>query len=453
VSRVAALAALIALAVGAGATPAGGGTSAFGVRAEPARGAAPLGVSLSATGETVAVHWEFGDGSPGADGATVAHTFVEPGAYVVVATATLADGSTAEARVTVTALRVSLRAPPVVGFDRRATFRGRVEPPLARVAVRLLRAGNVLARSRTRRDGSFALTRRIRTPGPHSVVVHGVRSPAAAVAVRPRIVLSAPPSAPLGGTARVRARVVPAGAGRVTVTVSRSGDVVARRTRTGALRFGLAARRLGRYSVRAALQPAAGFLRATRRRWLRVRLPELGPGSRGEAVLALERRLRELGYELPRADRLYAWDTAEAVLAFRKLSGLPWRTSVDAAAWRRLARARTPWPRHGYGDHIEVSKTKQVLLVVRRGRVASIVHVSTGATGNTPVGRWQVYRKVPGWDWVLYYPSYFLRGFAVHGYPSVPAYPASHGCVRVPMWFATRLYGLMPHGSTIWIDH
>jgi hypothetical protein len=84
--------------------------------------------------------------------------------------------------------------------------------------------------------------------------------------------------------------------------------------------------------------------------------------------------------------------------------------------------------------------------------VTAVVHVSTGATGNTPVGRWQVYRKVNGWDWVLYYPSYFLRGFAVHGYPSVPAYPASHGCVRVPMWIATRLYGLMPHGSTIWID-
>ena len=49
-------------------------------------------------------------------------------------------------------------------------------------------------------------------------------------------------------------------------------------------------------------------------------------------------------------------------------------------------------------------------------------------------------------------PSYFLRGFAVHGYPYVPAYPASHGCVRVPMWFATRLHGFMPYGSTIWID-
>jgi len=52
-----------------------------------------------------------------------------------------------------------------------------------------------------------------------------------------------------------------------------------------------------------------------------------------------------------------------------------------------------------------------------------VVHVSTGATGNTPIGRWQVYRKVTGWDWVLWYPMYFLRGFAIHGYPSVPAYP------------------------------
>ena len=77
---------------------------------------------------------------------------------------------------------------------------------------------------------------------------------------------------------------------------------------------------------------------------------------------------------------------------------------------------------------------------MRGGKVTLTVATSTGATGNTPLGTWHVYRKVGGFDWVLYYPSYFLRGFAVHGYPDVPPYPASHGCARIPMWIAqTRL--------------
>jgi hypothetical protein len=90
-------------------------------------------------------------------------------------------------------------------------------------------------------------------------------------------------------------------------------------------------------------------------------------------------------------------------------------------------------------------------LAVRNGVVTAAVHVSTGATGNTPVGRWRVYRKVPGWDWVLWYPMYFLRGFAIHGYPSVPAYPASHGCIRVPMWIAPRLYATNAWGAAVYV--
>ena len=56
---------------------------------------------------------------------------------------------------------------------------------------------------------------------------------------------------------------------------------------------------------------------------------------------------------------------------------------------------------------------------------------------------------MPGWDWVLWYPLYFKGGFAIHGYPSVPAYPASHGCVRIPMWIAPSLYGKHGHGTTV----
>jgi lipoprotein-anchoring transpeptidase ErfK/SrfK len=78
---------------------------------------------------------------------------------------------------------------------------------------------------------------------------------------------------------------------------------------------------------------------------------------------------------------------------------------------------------------------------VVNGRVVRAVHVSTGLTGNTPVGRFRVYRLGPGYNALgMYYSLYFLRGFAIHGYRSVPPWPASHGCIRTPIWFAPGFY-------------
>jgi lipoprotein-anchoring transpeptidase ErfK/SrfK len=110
-----------------------------------------------------------------------------------------------------------------------------------------------------------------------------------------------------------------------------------------------------------------------------------------------------------------------------------------------------PRPRYRRGHHLEIDKSRQVLFEVDGGRVVRVVHVSTGATGNTPVGRWHVYSKVVGWSWVLWYPMYFLRGFAIHGYPSVPPYPASHGCVRTPMWIAPTLFATNSYGESVYV--
>jgi peptidoglycan hydrolase-like protein with peptidoglycan-binding domain len=181
-----------------------------------------------------------------------------------------------------------------------------------------------------------------------------------------------------------------------------------------------------------------------------VVLPQLAFGSSGSSVLALEQLLAAQHYALARVGSYFGGDTVEAILAFQKVHGLARTGRVDAALWKTIERAHIPTARYG-GDHVEVDKGKQVLYVVRGGKVTLVVHVSTGATGNTPVGLWRVYRKVTGFDWVLYYPNYFLRGFAIHGYPSVPAYPASHGCVRVPMWVATRLYAEIPSGSAVYV--
>jgi lipoprotein-anchoring transpeptidase ErfK/SrfK len=50
---------------------------------------------------------------------------------------------------------------------------------------------------------------------------------------------------------------------------------------------------------------------------------------------------------------------------------------------------------------------------------------------------------------VMYYPSYVVSKTAIHGYKSVPTYPASHGCIRVPMWMAKDLWYDTPTGMTI----
>jgi len=80
------------------------------------------------------------------------------------------------------------------------------------------------------------------------------------------------------------------------------------------------------------------------------------------------------------------------------------------------------------------------------------MHVSTGATGNTPVGRWHIYSKVPGLNsHGMYYSNFFTGAFAIHGYASVPPWPASHGCVRTPMWYAPGFYTRWAIGATVYI--
>lgn len=99
------------------------------------------------------------------------------------------------------------------------------------------------------------------------------------------------------------------------------------------------------------------------------------------------------------------------------------------------------------GDRAEVDLSRQVMFMVKDGKVAEVIHVSTGKMG-TPTGRGKVYRKDPGWVTIpvgsMYYPSYIMPHIAIHGSKSVPPYPASHGCVRTPVWITEHLYEQLP---------
>jgi len=175
-------------------------------------------------------------------------------------------------------------------------------------------------------------------------------------------------------------------------------------------------------------------------------------------VLALQRRLVALGFWLGTPDGRFEDATLHAVVAFQKAEGLSRDGVVGPLTEAALARATRPLPRSRAGRVIEIDLARQLLLVVSGGRVEWVMDTSTGAVaGTTPTGHFHVFRQVDGYDHsplgVLYRPKYFVGGVAVHGYPSVPASPASHGCVRVTNevmdWFWST--GAMPIGIAVWV--
>jgi peptidoglycan hydrolase-like protein with peptidoglycan-binding domain len=327
----------------------------------------------------------------------------------------------------------------VARYDDGVRFRGTLATPVPQ-QVWLVRDGVVIA-SKTATRGAFVFDLRARRPG--SFVARTALSESAPVALRvkPRLRIR------LRGRL-VSGRLLPARSGRIFLR-SRGRVVRVGVGSAGRFRVRVPARWGPNLVGRVALIPARGYARAWRRVRLRFAYPSLRLGSHGPAVLVLKQRLRELRYALPRVDSGFGYGTYEAVLAFQKVHGLPRTGRVGRGLWRRLWRTAVPRPRVRRGDYIEIDKSRQVLMEVRGGKVTNVVHASTGATGNTPVGTWRVYREVFGWDWVLYHPMYFLRGFAIHGYPSVPTWPASHGCVRVPLWIASQLRARWGRGAVI----
>jgi len=411
------------------------------VTASPASGAAPLAATLTAGAEA---HWDFGDGTS-ADGATVEHTYAA-GRWTTVAT--VAGES---AVVEVDAGSVTLVAPRRAAFGKPVALHGIALPATAGAPVALYSGSREVAVGRLRSNGSFRIAlAHLSRSGPYVARTTLAASPPIAIGIRPEVTAAFAGSGAVGTPLALTAALRPAAAGRLRVRIWRAGRLVADLRRPAPLRISLPTREPSPYRVEIAAVPAAGYVAAQTRAETTVVEPNLQLGSIGLSVRALEQRLAAMHYALRGIDGRFDDDTYSAVLAFQKVHGLARTGRVDLALWRRIAIGTTP-PARYRGDHVEIDKARQVLFEVRRGKIVLVVHVSTGATGNTPLGRWQVYRRVTGWDWVLYYPTYFLRGFAIHGYPSVPAYPASHGCVRVPLWVAPRLYEMNGYDESVYV--
>ncbi len=350
--------------------------------------------------------------------------------------------------------------PSVVTYGDAVSLSGTVSPPAGGETVAVVdAAGTLLAQATTGDDGTFAVALVPEASVTLRAVWGAAESPPLEVGVRAAVtvVLRA---VRLFDRAVVRGTVAPPHpGGTVGVTVHRSGEtVVARDVAVGAdgrflARFPV--RRPGRYRVVASFGDADHLPGRAADGPRRTPLPVLAQGDTGRFVRLLEERLARLRYHLPGVDGRFGPATGDAVMAFTKVQGMSRRSTVDAAVWRALTsprrpavRARTP------GFHIEVDQARQILVTVRDGAVEAILHVSTGAGGATRDGWFQVYRKLAGYSpGRLYYPSYFDGLRAIHGWPEVPPYPASHGCVRVPTWAATWIFRLAPLGTRILVHH
>jgi peptidoglycan hydrolase-like protein with peptidoglycan-binding domain len=180
--------------------------------------------------------------------------------------------------------------------------------------------------------------------------------------------------------------------------------------------------------------------------------PAARPGSRGPAVRLLQSQLAQRGYVVGRRGQ-YDARTARAVLAFRKVTGMARTTEAGAEVFRRLARGggQVPVRIPEHGKHVEADLSRQVIALISGGNVERIYPVSSGAPSTPTIrGHFKVYLKTPGTNAKgMVFSSYFIRGYAIHGYASVPVFPASHGCLRVPVPEAVPIFNWLRHGDRV----
>jgi L,D-transpeptidase catalytic domain len=183
---------------------------------------------------------------------------------------------------------------------------------------------------------------------------------------------------------------------------------------------------------------------------------EAGQGARGVKVLLLQRGLLKLGFATP-VTGYFDGLTANAVNAFRKTNEMGRdgyaMKSVFAKVFRREGAYRLRYPSSGTnGKHVEFDWSRQVLVLAQRGRPYRVYHTSSG-TPVTPTvfGSYRFYRQDLGTNSKgMVHSSYFIGGYAIHGYPSVPNYPASHGCLRVPIPNAWSIFNWIDIGDPIY---
>jgi peptidoglycan hydrolase-like protein with peptidoglycan-binding domain len=182
-----------------------------------------------------------------------------------------------------------------------------------------------------------------------------------------------------------------------------------------------------------------------------------------------ERLLSEMGYWTGAVDGVFDPATRSALVAFQKWEGRPITGQLTVDELEAIRNSAAPKAREPGYAHVEVDLDRQVLLLVNDAGGVRVVPVSTGtgepfidegqmSVAYTPRGRFLVYQKDVGWQsgplGSTYYANFISGGVAIHGSRSVPFQPASHGCIRIPMFAAREMSKLLRLGTIVLVyDH
>ncbi len=198
----------------------------------------------------------------------------------------------------------------------------------------------------------------------------------------------------------------------------------------------------------------------------------LAAGAKGPAATALEERLGALRFNPGKVDGAYDGRLSMAVMGFQKQQGLPRTGRADPATLAQLAAAPLGAPMVATTEpsRVEIDLKRQIAQFWKDGKLLRVLPVSTGNGARycvpkekgggcdmaiTPGGSYRADRKIKGLRvsalGSLYDPVYFFGGIAIHGSPSIPATPASHGCVRVPMWESGWVYDTVAVGDPVYV--
>ena len=224
---------------------------------------------------------------------------------------------------------------------------------------------------------------------------------------------------------------------------------------SGSFRTSVLVRENGRYAVSAKHEATAvlGGDSTVRKSW-KVSFPALHQGQCGDVVVGFKKAMRKMGY-IANSGRCFGAKTARGVLAYRKVNGKSRSMRAgkglvkSAFAGRGAYEVRHP----GAGEHVEAPLSKQVLVFTKGDKPFAIYPISSGKSSTpTVTGHYEFIRTEPGYNsHGMYYSWYFYGGYAVHGYESVPDYPASHGCLRTFISDQPEIYERIFMGEDIFI--
>lgn len=214
-------------------------------------------------------------------------------------------------------------------------------------------------------------------------------------------------------------------------------------------------------------------------------------GTRGDDVRRLQLRLKELKFDPGKVDGIFGGDTRMAVWAFQgivlNLKGKEKVDFVTPALWDVMRGDVVIAPRRqpGTPNHAEVYLPEQVLTIFKGPELVLVTHISSGTgqqwcepvtidpgeEGNengtepiyegwcgsavTPGGLYYFYNRKFGLResklGTMWNPVYFNFGIAVHGAMNVPNEPASHGCIRIPIFISEYFQKLVNYNDRIYV--